>query len=1198
MNLANVSQAHANAARQRHCAQDPTPSPQRRAHLRQVYPTKDGPVEDGPSLDIDIIAIHGLDTNSEKTWTWRGNGRKVNWLVHPDMLPSKVKRVRIFTYDWPADLMQPSDLVQKTQDEFATLLFEEILRTTRDHATSGGRPILFIASCLGGIILMKALVGAGPTYQSVRRATRGIVFLATPFRGTSFQDVAALAEPGLNAWAWIRGREVIKLLTIVKEPTFDLVQLVQDFTSLCQDKDYPCQVSTFYEKGKTSLPSKVFPCLPAWLRQEKLLVDASSAALDIVPHPLPLSRPHILMNKFAHSECTAECKNGCTESKDFGLVSGKIVEMLQKIREGSPLEQADAWIRTEHYTADKLKIERLSGKPLPMDKCYINFAIIEQPGEIWVRSEKRSKGDSATQSSPFSRSARLKVGTPDKEVRVELPALFDPRKRGDVETKPRRILIRGRAGVGKTTLCKKIVSEFTNGTWSQWSELFDRVLWVPLRHLKLNERRQVAGYTFFHLFSHEYFSLPNDRPDLARALSDTLKTESSRTLFVLDGLDEVSQDLSSQDDMFRFVKELLNQPNVIITSRPTGELPADLHAIDIELETIGFYPNQVNEYLKRTFSAQANEVRSFLQSRLLIQDLMRIPILLDALCFTWNEDLVSKMKFDTMTAVYRVIEDSLWKKDILRLGKTHDGKPITDSMIQKCNPSEIECLVKDEIYILESFAFIGLHRDIIDFESTLIPTHFRPPTMTLLDKTLSCLSFLRTSDLSLEHRSRSYHFLHLTFQEYFAARYFVRQWKARQPLNCLQFSGECNKIEPVTLLQEQKYDPRYDIFWRFVAGLLDADGEALGFFQAIEKEPRDLLGPTHQRLVMHCLSEVSTKMPLRKDLEEKLLLWLYFECGYMKLSRLAREVEFPEPTLDTALREGSDDVKITILQSLERRSIPSSIIKLAASWLGDDISKRLKRSVCSMLQSSHEYLKNDVLQAIVAQLENEDEDVRRAAVKALSSQPSMSEEILQAIVARLGDEDEYVRRAAAEALSRQPSMSEEILQAIVARLGDEDKYVRWAAVKALSRQPSMSEEILQAIVARLGDEDEGARQAAAEALSSQPSMSEEILQAVALLLESEKASELVEAILRKHKEFYSTLLNGPFAKSLYQILLRRSFKEHWSWYVEDGMSCVNMPDGVRKALIDNQQAFKDMINEARPADIPPINNKVFNVDKY
>jgi hypothetical protein len=260
--------AHTNKA---HHVQNPTLPAKCGARLHQIYPKEDD-CEDGPGSDIDIIAIHGLDTNSEKTWTWRGNGRKVNWLTDPNMLPSRVERVRIFTYDWPAGLLQPSDLVQKTQDEFAVLLFEEIRnRIQNNPARSKDRPILFIASCLGGIILMRALVGAGQAYQSVRRATRGIIFLATPFRGTSFQDVAALAEPALNIWAWIRGREVVKLLTTVKEPTLDLVQLVQDFTSLCQDKDYPYQVFTFYEKGKTSLPSKVFPWLPAWFRQEKLV---------------------------------------------------------------------------------------------------------------------------------------------------------------------------------------------------------------------------------------------------------------------------------------------------------------------------------------------------------------------------------------------------------------------------------------------------------------------------------------------------------------------------------------------------------------------------------------------------------------------------------------------------------------------------------------------------------------------------------------------------------------------------------------------------------------------------------------------------------------------------------------------------------------------------------------------------------------
>jgi hypothetical protein len=47
--------------------------------------------------------------------------------------------------------------------------------------------------------LIKALDMASGEYDSVKKATRGVVFLATPFRGTSFQAVARWAEPALKA---------------------------------------------------------------------------------------------------------------------------------------------------------------------------------------------------------------------------------------------------------------------------------------------------------------------------------------------------------------------------------------------------------------------------------------------------------------------------------------------------------------------------------------------------------------------------------------------------------------------------------------------------------------------------------------------------------------------------------------------------------------------------------------------------------------------------------------------------------------------------------------------------------------------------------------------------------------------------------------------------------------------------------------
>ncbi|KAM3447621.1 hypothetical protein MY3296_008561 [Beauveria thailandica] len=150
--------------------------------------------------DIDIIAIHGLDTKSPDTWTWKdprdpNNKRKwVNWLG-PGMLPTSVDRVRIFTCDWPADLLVPSNLIQKTIKEYALLLLEGIESALFTYETRRqDRPILFIASCLGGLILIMALVHADDRrsrYYYLRKATRGIIFLATPFRGTSFQDVAA-----------------------------------------------------------------------------------------------------------------------------------------------------------------------------------------------------------------------------------------------------------------------------------------------------------------------------------------------------------------------------------------------------------------------------------------------------------------------------------------------------------------------------------------------------------------------------------------------------------------------------------------------------------------------------------------------------------------------------------------------------------------------------------------------------------------------------------------------------------------------------------------------------------------------------------------------------------------------------------------------------------------------------------------------
>lgn len=246
---------------------------QRRVQLHQIYRSTDSKGE--TYKGVDIIAIHGLDTKSPDTWEFKTSGEdKVNWLKDEHMLPAEVSNVRIFTCDWPAELFETVDSERDTIEELARLLLVAIKERppAESNGAGGGRnqPILFIASCLGGIMLMKSLVMTrDEQYIDIRTATRGVVFLATPFQGTSFQDVARWAEPGLKAMASVRGHRVTMLLEWAGPDTNALLELKRSFVVLATKQSY--HIDTFYEKGFTDLSHKV-PFLSFILPTSKQLV--------------------------------------------------------------------------------------------------------------------------------------------------------------------------------------------------------------------------------------------------------------------------------------------------------------------------------------------------------------------------------------------------------------------------------------------------------------------------------------------------------------------------------------------------------------------------------------------------------------------------------------------------------------------------------------------------------------------------------------------------------------------------------------------------------------------------------------------------------------------------------------------------------------------------------------------------------------
>ncbi|GAB1315795.1 Armadillo-type protein [Madurella fahalii] len=782
---------------------------------------------------------------------------------------------------------------------------------------------------------------------------------------------------------------------------------------------------------------------------------------------------------------------------------------------------ADIEVRKHYLENDEelLKIERLSGDRLPMEQCYINLAVVEQVDVNASHSEQADPEQADPEqadpkrrkSSPFSLPARLKVKTPSQDKKASIHSLLDVRKRQDgTEAPSQRILIRGQAGVGKTTLCKRIVYNYLHE--GVWTGMFDRLFWVPLRTLKAKLPLNPA-YNLEQWLHDEYFRA-GDGDKLARALAEKVDDpgQRSRTLFVLDGLDEVSRELDSETP--GLLHDLLKQPRVIVTSRPSGLNLAYVGRVDLELETIGFDQDQVKSYIKMAAGMQASEIEAFLQGHSLLQDLVRIPIQLEALCYCWDVSMNSQGAPTTITALYRRIESKLWKKDAARLEKPHEGKPLAEDTAKRMLDSDIAWKAAPEHSLLCCLAFTGLCSDVIEFDQinqNEILGHWGRGLEGLqaADARPSCLSlakisFLRSSDAASDPGNRSYHFLHLTFQEFFAAQYFVEHWISGRKLDVPNLGPSSPETEPTAevFLRKEKYKARYDVFWRFVAGLLHEkrdDGQLCRFFHTIDNEPRDLLGPTHQRLVMHCLNEVPSNKSmsfarLRTGFEKQLSGWVLFECSFRDRSSLASEMELPEQVLEDAIREGSEDAKVKILFAL--RKVSATAIELLPNWLKDGVSAQLQVAALSIPQPL-KGLPPTTLEPIIDRLQDEHGGVRRAAVKALARQGPYSPEVLEAILGRLQDKDSPVRQAAVEALASQVKHKPAVHEAIAGLLvQDEDVHVRLAAVTAFADQAKHSPAILEAILDQFQDYNEEYREEVVSALSGPAAYSPAVLKMI------------------------------------------------------------------------------------------------------
>ena len=416
-----------------------------------------------------------------------------------------------------------------------------------------------------------------------------------------------------------------------------------------------------------------------------------------------------------------------------------------------------------------------SNTPKPIDEIFINLSIIKD-------KEKNEDNGKISEREIYDSSYEA-IHNPKEPIEIE-----------ELINKAKKSLIYGKAGIGKTTLCKYIAYKWAKG--ELYSE-FEYVVYIPLREWKKGGILQAIKDYYY----------PLDSDDLSFDLKE------NNTLFLFDGYDELNED-RKKDLRNEIEKYGLSQ--YIITTRPYGYQKSDFN-VDEQFETIGFTDENVEKYIEAFFkenSEKSKGLKEFLQTNINIKHIAYIPLMLEMMCSLWEEEEFSDSL--TMTELY-----------------TQFIRNIFFEYTEKNGTAYIQDKEEKIFNYLGKIAFEGLKHQTIILDKSIIKEE-----RTFFSDYVLKTGFL--NDVKAEKSNplfNSYQFPHLTFQEYFSALYV----------------SKLSKEEQKKIVTRYKFYSNFQVFFSFFIGLIENKQFVL---DAIESVPKDFIGFYELNLILACLKEV------------------------------------------------------------------------------------------------------------------------------------------------------------------------------------------------------------------------------------------------------------------------------------------------------------------------------------------------------
>ena len=379
------------------------------------------------------------------------------------------------------------------------------------------------------------------------------------------------------------------------------------------------------------------------------------------------------------------------------------------------------------------------------------------------------------------------------------------------ESNPKRILLTGKAGIGKSLFCQKLLRDWANdelfkpGPRNREFPDFAFAYLLTFRQLSLLGEQNVSLQDILNCCT-----LLDDQCRMDDLLLQYLVNHPEEVLIIIDGFDEYSlQDYivgntherypnSCQEKMpvaalcAKLINgQILDQSTVLVTSRPDESDKLCEVRFHRNVEITGFSQQEVTEYIKRYFRENESMKNIVLEHITENEDLLsfaHVPVLCALMCshFEWilkasnsSEDLPVKIS-ELYSEVLTVFERNHIKKKQTVLGESTLDK-LSDFAAQsplwrkfEFTEEEMKRLNLEEIDV-EALRRGGL-------------LHCGPPFM-----------------ISISQTTKYFCFTHLTVHEYLAARSFVKGREIPKDVSTmvLQFiAGILSKTKDSILMEE------------------------------------------------------------------------------------------------------------------------------------------------------------------------------------------------------------------------------------------------------------------------------------------------------------------------------------------------------------------------------------------------------------